>query len=101
MPRRCEEAHCLEIVPEHLFQAHQDQHLAERLAAEEFEQRQREQTDAEIARTLADSSGNPSFPVNDEDADFQLALSLNRQFRAEEEELSFRDIQVFLRQTLS
>jgi hypothetical protein len=96
MGRRCEEPYCLQIIPERLFQSHQDLHFAERLAAEDFErQRHSQNTDQALARALApDSAEDRSSNVNDEESDYLLALALNREFRKEEEELSFRSVQV-------
>src|SRR5271170_2539524 len=96
MGTRCEEPHCLQIIPTHLFQSHQDQHLAERLAAEDFEQQQQvESTDEELARSLAvqTSQHNGSFG-DDENSDYEFALALNREFRTEEEERSWKNVQV-------
>jgi len=100
MGRRCEEPHCLQIVPDHLFLSHQDEHLAERLAAEEFEQHHNDPTitDEALARALADEGAKTeSLGLADEDIDYQMALALNREFRTEEEESSFRNVQVLLR----
>jgi len=98
MGRRCEEQHCLQIVPDELFLSHQDQHLAERLAAEEYEQHHQNDptaTDEALARALADQGAETeSLGLADEDVDYQVALALNREFRTEEEERSFRNIQV-------
>lgn len=96
MGRRCEEPHCLQIIPERLFQSHQDLHYAERLAAEDFErQRHSRSTDQALTRTLSlGSAEDESSNVNDEESDYLLALALNREFRKEEEELSFRSVQV-------
>jgi|SRR5579859_5875161 len=89
MGRRCQEAHCLQYIPDHLFESHRDQHFAEHLAAEEFEHYNSVQHGgSQFAQVLASSSG---ISV---DEDYQLALSLNRDFRKEEEELSFRSVQV-------
>ena len=98
MGRRCEEPYCLQIIPDHLFLSHQDQHLAERLAAEEFEQQHQNNpttTDEALARALADEEPETeSLGLADEDVDYQMALALNREFRTEEEERSFRNVQV-------
>ena len=98
MGRRCEEPHCLQIVPAHLFLSHQDQHLAERLAAEEFEQHHQNDTtatDEALARALADDSAEAdSFSLADEDVDYQMALALSRELTTEVEERSFRNVQV-------
>jgi hypothetical protein len=95
MGKRCQEPHCLEIVPDHLFDSHQDQHIAERLAAEEFEQHRNEQNaDAQLARAIANNEESEAFSAGGEDDDFQLALALNREFRNEEEQRSFRQVQV-------
>jgi hypothetical protein len=61
--------------------------VAERLAAEEFEAfHQRQPAQATV----------DSFPPNDDiDGDLQLALALNREFRQEEEERSYRQVQVY------
>ena len=96
MGRRCEEPHCLQIVPDHLFVSHQDQHLAERLAAQKFEQQHQNNpttTDEALARALADEEPETeSLGLADEDVDYQMALALNREFRTEEEERSFRNV---------
>jgi hypothetical protein len=97
MGRRCEEPHCLQIVPDHLLLSHQDQHLAERLVAEEFEQLNQNDpiTDEALARALADQGAETeSLGLAEEDVDYQMALALNREFRTEEEERSFRNVQV-------
>jgi hypothetical protein len=101
MERRCEEPHCLQLVPDQLFQIHQDQHLAERLEAEEYEQsgRQRLQRTAQTAGNAAaaeldQNSLATSHDIDTED-DYQMALALNREFRDEEEQRFFRQIQVF------
>src|SRR5277367_1283917 len=98
MGRRCEEPHCLQIVPDHLFLSHQDEHLAERLAAEEFEQNYQNDpttTDEALARALADQAAETeSLGFADEDVDYQIAIALNREFRTEEEERSFRNVHV-------
>lgn len=96
MGRRCEEVYCLQIVPEHLFQSHQDRHAAERLAAQEFEQQHHSRnTDEALARALDRGLAEDESPnVNDENNDYLLALALNREFRIEEEERSFRNVQV-------
>jgi hypothetical protein len=98
MGRRCEEPYCLQIIPEHLFHSHQDRHVAERLAAEDFEQLQQSRNaDEALARALAlVSAEDESSNVNDKDNDYllALALALNREFRIEEEEHSFRNVQV-------
>jgi hypothetical protein len=98
MGRRCEEPHCLQVVPDHLFLSHQDEHLAERLAAEEYEQQHENDptaTDEALARALADQGADTeSLGFADEDVDYQMALALNREFRTEEEERSFRNVQV-------
>jgi hypothetical protein len=95
---RCEEPYCLQIIPDHLFLSHQDQHLAERLAAEEFEQQHQNNptaTDEALARALADEEPETeSLGLADEDVDYQMALALNREFRTEEEERSFRNVEV-------
>ena len=90
METRCAESHCMEIVPHQLLSVHRDQHLAERLAAEEFEQNMRlYNEDIELARQL---ENNANEDGSKENADYQLALELSRQFRAEEEERSVRII---------
>lgn len=96
MERRCDEPHCLQLVPEYLFQSHQDQHLAERLVAEEFEQQRHEQdNDDALARALALGPTEVGhIYVDNEDEDYLMALALNREFRTEEEERSFRNVQV-------
>lgn len=95
MGKQCQEPHCLEIVPDHLFESHQDEHIAERLAAEEFErQRNHQIADAELARALAHNEGDV-FNIGGEDDDFQLAVALNREFRNEEEQRFFRQVQVY------
>jgi hypothetical protein len=95
MGKRCQEPHCLEIVPDHLFDSHQDHHIAERLAAEEFERQRNEQnSDALLARAIANGRESETFGFGREDDDFQLALALNREFRDEEEQRSFRQVQV-------
>jgi hypothetical protein len=95
---RCGELHCLEIVPDHLFADHKDRHLAERLAAEEFEQQTRQRNqDEELAHQLqSDFSEDYPSSYGREDLDYQLALDLNRQYRDEEAERSFRLVQVNL-----
>ena len=45
-------------------------------------------------RLALGSAEDESSNVNDEDSDYLLALALNREFRKEEEELSFRSVQV-------
>ena len=95
MLRQCEELHCLQLVPEHLFQSHQDEHLAERLAAQEFEsQKQNQYDDEALARAMANGGELESPSGMDADSDYQLALALNREIRADEEERSFRMVQV-------
>ena len=95
MERQCEEPHCLQIVPDHLFQSHQDEHFAERLAAEQFEnQRQNHDEDEAFARAIGHGGDFESSSGMDADSDYQLALALNREIRAEEEERSFRLVQV-------
>jgi hypothetical protein len=92
---QCQEPYCLQIIPDHLFPSHQDEHTAERLAAEEFEnQRRHHDEDAVLARAMADSVEAESSSRMDPDNDYQLALALNREIRAEEEERSFRMVQV-------
>jgi hypothetical protein len=75
MGTQCKEPYCLQIVPDHLYASHQDQHLAERLAAEEFERQQQQlANDLSLARQLeAEGSGN----VPSGDTDYQLALQLS------------------------
>ena len=95
MGRRCEEPHCLQIIPENLFQSHLDQHIAERLATEEFEQQHNLQnSDEALAQALGHGSQEELFIASDEDADYLMALALNREFRTEEEKHSFRSVQV-------
>jgi len=95
MERLCEEPYCLQLVPEHLFQTHQDQHLAELLAAEEFEyQRQIQLGDAAVATAIAKDEATYSMASDTEDKDYQLALTLNREFRQKEEQQHFRQVQV-------
>lgn len=95
MERQCQEPHCLQLVPEHLFQTHQDEHLAERLATEEFESgRQNQNKDEALARAMALGGEPESSNMMDADSDYQLALALNREMRAEEEARSFRMVQV-------
>ena len=97
MGRRCEEPHCLEIVPDRLFESHQDQHIAERLAAEEWEAEKNIRSDETLAQALAfRDNDDGALHLEDEDVDYQLALALNREFRTEEEERSFRDIQAII-----
>ena len=93
MERVCEEPHCLQRVPHHLFQSHQDHNYAERVAAEEFESRAVPQT--VIGNTITDHPGALDLD-NEEDEDLQLALALNREFRKEEEKQFFRQFQVIL-----
>jgi len=98
MERRCEEPHCLQLVPEHLLQAHQDQHLAERLFAEEFEQQKNAQVgDAAMATAIAQNevAASDSMDGDIEDSDYQFALALNRELREEEEQRFFRQVQVY------
>lgn len=99
MERLCEEPHCLQVIPEHLFQSHQDQHFAERLTAEEFEQQHREQNDDEaLARAIAvETTGDEATAFDNNDGDYLMALALNREFRTEEEERSYRNVQVVQR----
>ena len=95
MGRRCKEPYCLQIIPDKLFQSHQDQHIAERLAAEEFEQQHhRQNSDEALAQALGRSTPEESFLANDDNADYLMALALNREFRTEEEEHAFRNVQV-------
>lgn len=95
MELQCEEPYCLQLVPEHLFQSHQDQHLAELLAAEEFEhQRQIQLGDAAVATAIAKDEGMYSIASDTEDQDYRLALTLNREFRQKEEQQHFRQVQV-------
>jgi len=101
MIRHCEEPHCLEFVPDDEFQLHQDRHLAERLAAEEFEQNQSVAHEDEVlAHALADNSNRNGIESIIQDGglferdDYGIALDLNRRFRLEEEEVSFRNLQV-------
>ncbi len=96
MGRQCQEPYCLQIVPDHLFQSHQDEHLAERLAAEEFEnQRRNQHDDVVLARAMANAVGvESSSRIVDSHNDYKLALALNREIRAEEEERTFRVVQV-------
>lgn len=95
MERQCQEPHCLQLIPSHLFQSHQDEHLAERLAAEEFEnQTQTHDADEALARALYHAGNVPSSSTMEADSDYQLALAVNREIRAEEEEVSFRLVQV-------
>jgi hypothetical protein len=83
------------MVPDHLFESHQDEHFAERLAAEDFERQQNDQiADAELARALANNESDVGN-LGGEGDDFQLALALNREFRNEEEERFFRQVQVY------
>ena len=97
MGRQCQEPYCLQIVADHLFQSHQDEHLAERLAAEEFENQRRNQhaDNVVLARAMANAVGvESSSRMVDSHNDYQLALALNREIRAEEEQRSFRIVQV-------
>lgn len=97
MGRQCQEPYCLQIVADHLFQSHQDEHLAERLAAEEFEnQRRNQHEDVVLTRAIANTVEVDSSSRMDPDIDndYQLALALNREIRAEEEQRSFRIVQV-------
>jgi hypothetical protein len=102
MGRLCEEPHCLQTVPDELFQSHQDEHVAERLAAEEHERnRSRQFADAQFAQELASQGTQNGFSELDQqeieqDPDYQLALSLNRQFREEEEQRSYQSLQVLI-----
>ena len=72
--------------------------MAERLAAEEFEQNYQNDpttTDEALARALADQAAETeSLGFADEDVDYQIAIALNREFRTEEEERSFRNVHV-------
>ena len=92
MERRCEEPHCLQMVPEYLFQIHQDYHVAERLAAEEAEQQQTQHfgANADAAAEAVTIAQNGDT----EDSDYQFALALNREYREEEEQHFFRQMQV-------
>ena len=95
MPIQCEEPHCLQSVPDHLFQSHQDQHVAERIAAEEYEQhRQTRTVDLAVAKELGNDDITAPYDVEAEDPDYQMALALNREFRQEEEQRFFRQVQV-------
>jgi len=101
MVRRCEEPHCLEFVPDDEFELHQDRHLAERLAAEEFEQNRSLVLEDEIlAHALADHSDGNGVDSTTQNAsvfeehDYEVARDLNTRFRMEEEEASFRNLQV-------
>jgi|SRR5947207_15459898 len=98
---QCEEAHCLQRVPVHLFQLHQDKHLAERLAAEEFETHRLNRIDRTAQSPLGSSrKGSLAWqgllPIDSEDEEFQLSLALNRQLREEDEKYLFRQVQVHL-----
>jgi hypothetical protein len=90
---QCDEAHCLQLVPVNMLQSHRDQHLAERLAAEEFELHAQNQ----VQRTLPEEV-YAALPYGEEteseDKDFLLAVALNRQFRQEEEMRFFRLVKV-------
>ena len=90
MGRHCPEPYCLQDVPDQLYESHQDQHIAERLAAEDFEAFKQQHDDRAWDNTVA----NDPFDFTFEDRDMQLALALNREFRQEEEERSFRQVQV-------
>jgi len=89
---RCQEPHCLQEVPDHLWELHQDEHVAERLAAEEFESSRQRQDDFYPTQ----SKDSDPFNFGNDDSDAQLALALNREFQKEDEERSFRQIQVYI-----
>jgi hypothetical protein len=92
MGKRCDD--CPQIIPDHLWTIHQDEHFAKRLA-EELENNQYTEVDQTLARALAVESANSDSLQNlGDDADYEFALALNRKFRIEEEQNSFRAIQV-------
>jgi hypothetical protein len=99
MERLCEEPHCLQVISEHLFRSHQDQHFAERLSAEEYEQQKCEQNNDEaLAQAIAiETTSDEATDFDSNDGDYLMALALDREFRNEEEERSFRNVQVFQR----
>lgn len=97
MEKRCEVPYCFEVVADLDWDFHQDQHLAERLAAEEFEGRDKQYDDDKaLACALAEECDKSFYTQQSIDDDFQLALALRDEFLAEEEEQSFRDAQVRL-----
>lgn len=95
MEKRCDEPHCLQIVPEHLWMIHQDQHFAERLIAEEFEDNRLNEVHQTLARGLTAKSANSEILENQGvDADYQLALALNQEVKIEGKQSWFPAIQV-------
>ena len=97
MFKRCEVPYCFEVVTDLDWDFHQDQHLAERLAAEEFEGREEQyDEDRALACALAEECDKSFYTQQSVDDDFQISLSLSNGFLAEGEESSFRSAQVRL-----
>jgi hypothetical protein len=94
MGKHCVEPHCLQIIPDHLWTSHQNQHLAERLAAEEFEQNRKNEVDQALVQVLAAESANCEPLQNQAEADYEVALALDQEFRFEENQNSFHAVHV-------